>query len=67
MAGPRMREEIVAFVVLKDGQTATKEEVIAVCPSRLATFQCPRQVRFAGSLPKNPIGKILRREMRGQA
>jgi acyl-coenzyme A synthetase/AMP-(fatty) acid ligase len=62
-----MGEEVVAFVVLKDGQTATSEEVIAVCQSRLAKFKCPRQVRFVRSLPKSPIGKILRKELRGQA
>jgi len=67
MADPLMGEEVVAFVVLKDGKTATSEEVIAVCQSRLARFKCPRQVRFVGSLPKSPIGKILRKELRGQA
>lgn len=41
-----------------------EEEVIAFCRSRLAHFKCPKEVRFVGALPKNPIGKILRKELR---
>ena len=66
-ADPLMGEEAVAFVVLRDGASATAEEVIAFCESRLARFKCPKQVRFVDSLPKSPIGKILRKELRGQA
>jgi long-chain acyl-CoA synthetase len=62
-----MGEEVRAFVVLKEGQTATAEEVIAFCQSRLTHFKCPKEVRFVASLPKNPIGKILRKELRGQS
>src|SRR6266542_1197 len=67
MADPLMGEEVLAFVVLKDGATATAEEVIAFCQSRLARFKCPKEVRFVDSLPKSPIGKILRKELRAQA
>ena len=67
MADPLMGEEVLAFVVLKDGTTATAEEVIAFCQSRLARFKCPKEVRFVDSLPKSPIGKILRKELRAQA
>jgi long-chain acyl-CoA synthetase len=62
-----MGEEVVAFVVVKDGQTTTADEVIAFCQERLTRFKCPRQVRFVGSLPKSPIGKILRKELREPA
>jgi long-chain acyl-CoA synthetase len=64
---PLMGEEALAFVVLRDGASATAEEVIAFCESRLARFKCPKEVRFVGALPKSPIGKILRKELRGQA
>ncbi len=67
VADPLMGEDVLAFVVLKDGATATAEDVIAFCESRLARFKCPKQVRFLDSLPKSPIGKILRKELRGRA
>jgi len=67
MADPLMGEEALAFVVLKDGQTATAEEVIAFCRARLARFKCPREVRFVDALPKSPVGKILRKELRRRA
>ncbi|HET7875952.1 MAG TPA: long-chain fatty acid--CoA ligase [Methylomirabilota bacterium] len=64
MPDPLMGEDVLAFVVLKDGQTATAEEVMTFCETRLARFKCPKQVRFVDSLPKSPIGKILRKELR---
>jgi long-chain acyl-CoA synthetase len=54
-------------VVLKEGVHATAEEVITFCESRLARFKCPKEVRFVDALPKSPIGKILRKELRAQA
>ncbi|MGH7392165.1 MAG: long-chain-fatty-acid--CoA ligase [Candidatus Rokuibacteriota bacterium] len=61
---PVMGENVVAFVVLKPGQAATAEDVTAFCEARLARFKCPRQVRFVDALPKSPVGKILRKELR---
>ena len=61
-----MGEAVAAFVVLKPGQTATAEEVIAFCETRLARYKCPKEVRFVEALPKSPIGKILRKELRSQ-
>ena len=62
-----MGEEVVAFVVLKPGQQASAEEVTAFCLGRLARFKCPKRVRIVDSLPKSPIGKILRKELRAHA
>jgi acyl-CoA synthetase (AMP-forming)/AMP-acid ligase II len=56
----------VAFVVMKDGRGATAEELAAFCETRLARFKCPKQIRFVDSLPRSPIGKILRKELRTQ-
>ncbi len=58
--------DVAAFVVLKDGETATPDEVMAFCATRLARFKCPKRVRFVAALPKSPIGKILRKELRTQ-
>ena len=46
-----------AFVVLRDGASATEQEIIDHCKSRLAGFKCPRAVHF-GELPKTSTGKI---------
>ncbi len=62
----RLGEEILAFVVLKPGATATPAEVIAYCKERLAAYKYPRDVRIADGLPKGPTGKILKQELRAQ-
>jgi long-chain acyl-CoA synthetase len=66
MPDPLMGEEVVAFVVLKAGQSATAGEVITFCQTRLAKYKCPKEVRFVEALPKSPVGKILRKELRSQ-
>ncbi len=56
-------EEVAAFVVLKDGITASEEELIEFCKSRLADYKCPKTVRFVKDIPKGPTGKLLKREL----
>jgi long-chain acyl-CoA synthetase len=57
-------ETVKAFVVLKAGEPATAEEIIAFCRARLAAYKVPRLVSFRDSLPKSGVGKYLRRELR---
>jgi long-chain acyl-CoA synthetase len=57
-------EEVKAVVVLKPGQTLTKEELIVFCKERLAAYKYPRMVELMAVLPKGPTGKILKRELR---
>jgi long-chain acyl-CoA synthetase len=64
MRDPLMGEEVLAFVALKRGTTAEPGELIEFCQQRLAKYKCPKQVRFVEALPKSPIGKILRKELR---
>ncbi|MEK6666061.1 MAG: AMP-binding protein, partial [candidate division NC10 bacterium] len=64
MPDPVMGEDVLAFVVVKAGREANAEEMMAFCAEKLARFKCPKQVRFVESLPKSPIGKILRKELR---
>jgi long-chain acyl-CoA synthetase len=54
-------ETVKAFVVLKPGQTATEEEILAFCKERLAAYKRPRSVEFIDALPKSTVGKVLRR------
>jgi long-chain acyl-CoA synthetase len=61
---PLKGEEVKAFVVLKPGQTATADELIAFCREQLAPFKVPKAIEFRESLPKTqPVGKILRRQL----
>jgi long-chain acyl-CoA synthetase len=57
-------ERVKAFVVLKQGETATTEEIIDYCKQNLAKYKVPKFVEFVDSLPKSAIGKILRKELR---
>ncbi len=57
-------ERIKAFVVLKEGRTATAEEIIDYCKKNLAPYKVPKYVEFVGDLPKSAVGKILRKELR---
>jgi acyl-CoA synthetase (AMP-forming)/AMP-acid ligase II len=54
-------EAVKAVVVLKEGGSATSEELIEHCSQSLATYKKPKTVDFVDELPKNPHGKIVRR------
>lgn len=54
-------ETVKAFVVLKEGETATPEEIIEFCKAKMAKYKVPTKVEFRDSLPKTMVGKILRR------
>ncbi|MEI7745955.1 MAG: AMP-binding protein [Actinomycetota bacterium] len=61
----RLGEEVVAAVVLKAGETLSVEDLRAHVAKHLAGFKVPSQVIFAAErLPRNPSGKILKRELR---
>ncbi|MFQ5613391.1 MAG: long-chain fatty acid--CoA ligase [Anaerolineae bacterium] len=51
------------FIVLKPGETASEEEIIAFCRENMAPFRVPKYVEFRDELPKTMVGKILRREL----
>jgi long-chain acyl-CoA synthetase len=59
-------ETVKAFIVLKTGEKADKDEIIAFCKERMAAFKVPKVVEFRTELPKSLIGKVLRRELRDQ-
>lgn len=56
-------EEVKSFVVLRDGENATEEELIEFCNERLADFKCPKSIEFVEDIPKGPTGKLLKREL----
>jgi len=57
-------ERIKAFVVLKEGETATSDEIIEYCKVNLVKYKVPKYVEFVDDLPKSAVGKILRKELR---
>ncbi|MBA3820046.1 MAG: AMP-binding protein [Deltaproteobacteria bacterium] len=61
---PEWGETLRAFIVLRDGEQVTGPEVIDYCRRGLADYKRPRQVTFLAELPRNPTGKILKRELR---
>lgn len=57
-------EKVHAVVALKKGISCTADELIAFCKENLARYKAPKSVDFVDALPKNPQGKILKRELR---
>jgi long-chain acyl-CoA synthetase len=63
---PKRGENVKVFVVLKEGQTATQEELIEFCKTKLATYKLPTEIEFRKELPKSTVGKILRKQLRAE-
>jgi long-chain acyl-CoA synthetase len=61
---PHRGETVKAYIVLKEGEAATEEEIVAFCRERLAAYKVPRVIEFRDDLPKTIIGKVLRRTLR---
>jgi acyl-CoA synthetase (AMP-forming)/AMP-acid ligase II len=61
---PYWVERVHAVVVTRKGISTTAEELIAFCKKRIAGYKAPKTIDFVDSLPKNPTGKILKRELR---
>ena len=57
-------EEVKAIVVLKEGASAGPEDIIAWARDKIAAYKCPKSVNFVEALPRNPSGKILRKDLR---
>jgi fatty-acyl-CoA synthase len=61
---PKWVEAVTAVIVVKAGQTLSEEAVIQHCTAHMASFKSPKRVIFSDSLPKNPSGKLLKRDLR---
>jgi acyl-CoA synthetase (AMP-forming)/AMP-acid ligase II len=57
-------EAIKAIIALKPGQKATQEEIINFCKDYLGSYKKPKSVEFIDEIPKNPYGKVLKKELR---
>lgn len=63
---PETGERVVAFIVAAD-DSLTKEDVISHCKEHLTNYKVPKTIVFVDDLPKSPVGKVLRRELRDAA
>ena len=61
---PRWVEAVVAVIVVKGGHSLSQDVVLAHCAQHLAGFKVPKAIVFMDTLPKNPSGKLLKRELR---
>ncbi|MBV9893036.1 MAG: long-chain fatty acid--CoA ligase [Chloroflexi bacterium] len=59
----RWGEAVKVYIVLRDGQTATEQEILDYCHSRMARYKVPKLVEFRKELPKSMVGKVLRRQL----
>jgi acyl-CoA synthetase (AMP-forming)/AMP-acid ligase II len=64
VAEPRLGEVGQAFVVARPGFVLAEADVLAFCRERLANYKVPRRVEFRDALPRNPSGKVLKRQLR---
>ena len=56
-------EEVSAFVVLKNGEATTEEDLLMHCRQQLADYKCPKTIHIVAEIPKGPTGKLLKREL----
>ena len=63
---PKWGEAVMACVLLKDGANLSESEIIEWARQHIAGYKCPKSVTFVSELPRNPSGKILRRELRAR-
>lgn len=56
--------ETVKAVIVRKDPSITKEEVIKYCRQQLTGYKIPKEIVFVDSIPKTPVGKILRRELK---
>ncbi len=61
---PDWGEAIKAIVVLKNGAAATREDLQAYARERLASYKMPAYIAFVEELPRNPMGKVLKTDLR---
>jgi len=59
-------EAIKVFVVLKEGETCTQEDLVAFCQEKLAKYKWPTEIEFRVELPKSNVGKVLKKDLRAE-
>jgi acyl-CoA synthetase (AMP-forming)/AMP-acid ligase II len=60
---PSFGQALAAYVVVKDGASLTEEDLVAYAKEHVARFAVPRRTMFLDELPRNPTGKVMKREL----
>ena len=60
---PDHKEDVQAYIALKDNETATSEEIIEYCRGQIPVYKCPKVVKFYPSLPRTKMGRIFKRKL----
>ena len=60
---PAFGQALAAYVVVKEGSSLSEEDVVAYAKERVARFAVPRRTMFLDDLPRNPTGKVMKREL----
>ena len=63
---PKRGEAVKVFVVLKEGEDATAEELMTYCQDKLAKYKWPTEIEFRKELPKTNVGKVLKKDLRSE-
>ena len=63
----RFGEELTAWIVLKEGQTATEDQIRGFCQGNISHFKIPRYVKFVSEFPMTVTGKAQKFRMRDMA
>jgi acyl-CoA synthetase (AMP-forming)/AMP-acid ligase II len=61
---PKWGEAVVAIVELKAGERVTEERLAEFCRERLGGMKTPKRIEFWNELPRSPVGKVLKRDIR---
>lgn len=61
---PYWGEQVTAFVVLRQGTNADAADLTAACREKLSAYKVPKEIRFVSALPRNTMGKVVRRALR---
>ncbi|MCO4754534.1 MAG: AMP-binding protein, partial [Bacteriovoracaceae bacterium] len=59
-------EVVKVFIVKKEGTELEADEILQFCKKELTGYKCPKMIEFRDELPKSNVGKILRKDLRGQ-
>jgi acyl-CoA synthetase (AMP-forming)/AMP-acid ligase II len=59
-------EAVKAVVELNAGQSVSADELIALCKDRLGSVKAPKSVEFVDALPRSPVGKVLKKDLRAK-
>ena len=62
--GEGSQELVKVFIVLRDGESTSEDEIISFCREKLTAYKVPKQIEFIKEIPKTNVGKVLRRELK---